>query len=543
MDGSNVTGSTNITISGQLIPVIDITLTGSGGITVITSIGGTLQINAAVLPVNATNKNVSWSITNGTGQATISSSGLVTAVAYGTVTAKASALDGSVISGTLLLTIASQVVPVTGITLSGGTSISTDGGTIQLSANVTPSNATVKTVSWAITDGQDRATISSGGLVTALDNGTITVRATANDGSGVYGTSTITITNQVIPVTGITISGGTAISIHGGTLQLTATVTPAFATDKSVAWSITGGTGQATISQGGLVTSISNGNVIVRATANGGSNVNGTVTITLTNQTVLVTSITVSASGGSETITGLGTTLQLNAAVSPSNASNKSVVWSVVNGTGQATINSSGLLTSVSLGTITAKASASDGSGVFGTLLVNVVSGIVYVSSISVTGEGGLNSIDEPGGTLQLIADVTPADASDKSLTWSLNNGSGRATISSAGLVTAEETGTVTATATANDGSGISGSMQIEIYTDPNESLLPYINGQFLKVPLSRRFVGKRISFYDIYGRLLAAEIADSDLHEFDVSKYHPGLYLIVLTDDYILKVNKVVLP
>ena len=542
-DGSNVYGSTNISLSGQTTPVNSITVSGAGGISVITSIGGTLQLSAVILPANATNKNVTWSITNGTGQATISPSGLVTAVAYGTVSAKATAIDGSGISGTMQITIASQVVPVTGITLSGGTSIPTDGGTLQLSANVTPSNATVKTVSWTITDGQDRATISSGGLVTALDNGTITVRATANDGSGVYGTSTITITNQVISVTGITISGGSAISTPGGTLQLSATVTPAFATDKSVVWSITGGTGQATISQSGLVTAVTNGNVIVRATANGGSNVYGTVTITVTNQTVLVTSITVTASGGSATLTGLGTTLQLNAAVSPANASNKSVVWSVVNGTGQATISSAGLLTSVSLGTITAKASASDGSGVSGTLLVNVVSGIVYVSGISVTGEGGLNSIDVPGGTLQLIAEVTPADASDKSLTWSLNNGSGRATISSSGLVTAEEMGTVTATATANDGSGISGSMQIEIYTDPNESLLPYVNGQLLKVPLSRRFAGKKISLYDIYGRLLAAEIAESDLHEFDISKYHPGLYLIVLTDDYILKVNKVVLP
>ena len=48
---------------------------------------------------------------------------------------------------------------------------------------------------------------SSTGLLTATDNGTVTARATANDGSGVYGTLTITISNQVIPVTGITVTG------------------------------------------------------------------------------------------------------------------------------------------------------------------------------------------------------------------------------------------------------------------------------------------------------------------------------------------------
>ena len=45
------------------------------------------------------------------------------------------------------------------------------------------------------------------GLVTAVSNGTVTARATANDGSGVYGQLTITISNQVIPVTGITVTG------------------------------------------------------------------------------------------------------------------------------------------------------------------------------------------------------------------------------------------------------------------------------------------------------------------------------------------------
>ena len=70
-----------------------------------------------------------------------------------------------------------------------------------------------------------------------------------------------------------------------------------------------------------------------------------------------------------------------------------------------------------------------------------------------------------------------------------------------------------------------------------------YINGGLLKVPLNHRFIGKRISLYDIYGRLMAKEITDSDIHEFDVSKYYPGLYLIVLTDDSVLRVAKVIIP
>ena len=44
-------------------------------------------------------------------------------------------------------------------------------------------------------------------IVTAVSNGTVTARATANDGSGIVGSLVITISGQVIPVTGITVTG------------------------------------------------------------------------------------------------------------------------------------------------------------------------------------------------------------------------------------------------------------------------------------------------------------------------------------------------
>ena len=544
-DGSGVYGQLVITISGQIIPVSGITVTGAGGASTITQNKGTLALTATVTPANATNKTVTWSIINGTGQATINSSGVVTAVSNGTVTARATANDGSGVYGQLVISISGQVIPVTGITVTGAGGASTitqDKGTLALTATVTPANATNKTVTWSIINGTGQATINSSGVVTAVSNGSVVARATANDGSGVFGDITITISNQVVPVTGISISGGNAISTPGGSLQLSATVTPSNATDKSVVWSITGGTGQATISQNGLVTAVSNGNVIIRATANGGTDIYATTTISVTNQTVLVESITVTASGGSATMTGLETSLQLNAAVSPANATNKNVNWSVVNGSGQATISSTGLLTPVAYGTVTAIASAVDGSGVSGDITINIVRDVINITGISVSGQKGETTINEIGGTLQLTAEVTPADASDKTITWSINNGTGRATISSDGLVTAEAYGFVTAVATANDGSGISGSLQIGIDDSQDKTLLPYINGNLLKVPLKRRFTGKKIALYDIYGRILETGIADSDIHEFEISKYYPGIYLIVLTDDNVLEVHKVVI-
>ena len=99
---------------------------------------------------------------------------------------------------------------------------------------------------------------------------------------------------------------------------------------------------------------------------------------------------------------------------SRSDATNKTVTWSVINGTGTATINSSGLLQAVSNGTVTVRATANDGSGVFGERLITISNQVIPVSSISVSGQGGSTTISVNNGTLQMSANVLPADATNK---------------------------------------------------------------------------------------------------------------------------------
>ncbi len=67
------------------------------------------------------------------------------------------------------------------------------GGQLKLIASVKPDRAIDKTVTWSITNGQNVISIDQNGNVTALSNGSATVRATANDGSGVYGEINITV--------------------------------------------------------------------------------------------------------------------------------------------------------------------------------------------------------------------------------------------------------------------------------------------------------------------------------------------------------------
>lgn len=79
-------------------------------------------------------------------------------------------------------------------------------------------------------------------------------------------------------------------------------------------------------------------------------------------------------------------TYQYSAVVTPDNATNKSVTWSVDNGTGAATIDTNGVLTPTSLGTVTVKATAVDGSGVVGSKTVTIVAPDVLVTAITIEG-------------------------------------------------------------------------------------------------------------------------------------------------------------
>ena len=85
------------------------------------------------------------------------------------------------------------------------------------------------------------------------------------------------------------------------------------------------------------------------------------------------------------------------------------------------------------------------------------------VTTIIVTGVGGQNVIDSDNMVLQMIATISPSDASDKTVTWNVINGTGEATISPYGLLRGLSFGTVTVQATANDGSGVQGSLQVTI--------------------------------------------------------------------------------
>ena len=171
-------------------------------------------------------------------------------------------------------------IAVESITLDKTTATVEEGATVTLTATVTPDTATDKTVTWS-TSNEAIATVS-GGVVTGVKAGEVTITAKAGDKSA---TCTVTVTakqstedpDDPIVVTGITLDKTTATVEEGAKVTLTATVTPDTATDKTVTWS-TSNEAIATVSDG-VVTGVKAGEVTITAKA-GDKSATCTVTVT-----------------------------------------------------------------------------------------------------------------------------------------------------------------------------------------------------------------------------------------------------------------------
>ncbi|MNJ85798.1 Bacterial Ig-like domain (group 2) [compost metagenome] len=257
----------------------------------ITTNAGTLQVEAIVLPAGAI-QDVTWSIINGTGTASISTTGLVTAQTNGTIWTKAVSVANTAIKDSLLITISGQVVLVQGIDVFTQNNvpavITTNAGTLQVEAIILPANATNQNVIWSIVNGTGTASISTTGLVTAQTNGTIWAKAVSAGNTALKDSIMITLSGQAIPVLAIDVitqnNAPAAITTNGGTLQVQALFLPANATNQNVNWSIVNGTGTASISANGLISAQTNGTIWAKAVSAGNPTIKDSLLITISGQ-------------------------------------------------------------------------------------------------------------------------------------------------------------------------------------------------------------------------------------------------------------------
>lgn len=322
-------------------PVTAIEVTGDSPTV---ELGSTLQLSATVTPSDADNADeLAWSSSD-KAVATVDANGKVTPVAPGK--AVISAAVGSV-SGTFEVTVVERIVPATGITVSQAKTAMKAGETQQLSATVEPSDATDPVV-WSSSDEAVLA-VDQGGLVTAVGNGSAAIMATAGRVSDT--TANITVTTAA---TGVELDATTLeLYVGADASKLTASVLPATASNKEVAWS-SSDEGVATVDAQGNVAPVAAGAATITATtADGGFTATCEVTVKQH-----VTGLVLDKHEA--TITGADT-VQLKATVEPDNATNKNVEWTSSDPS-VATVDADGVVTSVAKGTATIKATSEDGA-------------------------------------------------------------------------------------------------------------------------------------------------------------------------------------
>lgn len=235
--------------------------------------GQTTQATATLRDANnnvLTGRTISWSSSN-QGVATVSASGLVTAVAAGSAQITATSETKS---GSAALTVAAPPpAPVASVTVTLAASSRNPGQTTQATAVLRDASNNVLTgrsISWSSSD-NGVATVSSSGLVTAIAVGTVSIIASCE---GQNGNATLTVTAAApAPVASVSVSLANTTLIPGTSTQATATTRDAsnnILTGRTIVWSSSDNT-LATVSGTGLVSALAVGSVNITATSEGQS--------------------------------------------------------------------------------------------------------------------------------------------------------------------------------------------------------------------------------------------------------------------------------
>ncbi len=450
-----------VTEAGETVAVTGVTLNKTE---TELEVGANETLEATIAPAGATNKAVTWTSSDTT-VATVSASGKIVAKKAGTATVTVTTADGEFTATCeVTVTATGDTTPVTGLTVEP-TSLTLDEGADELVvATVAPSNATNKHVDWTSSD-TDVVTVDDEGNVHAVGAGTATLTATASDNDEITATVSVTVNAAEVKVTGITISGPAMVA-PGSTITLTAEVAPATATNKEVVWTSTN-EAVATVSATGVVTGVTNGTTTIKATAADGSNEFGTYQITVD---VPVETVTLSAT---TLALGVNDTETLTATVAPANAV-QTVIWSSSDTTIATVGAATGLVTAKKPGTVTITATSADPTK---TATCTVTVSNVAVTSITVSAPDGNTTLVE-GTPETLTAKVEPSNATNKAVTWSSNAPTVATVDAETGAVTYKSAGQVIITATAADGSNVTGSITLTVQNNPTKSRL--VKGQAL---------------------------------------------------------------
>ena len=390
-----------------------------------------LEVN----PSNATNKEIIWKSSDNY-VARVSSDGTVRSQKNGKCKIIGYSMDGSnvTVSYDAIVDIKAKSIEFS----NSSYKITDTAQTPSFTPKILPENTANKNVTWKSSD-TSIATVSSGGVIKAVSNGTCKIIATTTDGTNLSASMDVIVDIKAKSVafdkTSMQITSQNSIN------KLVATVTPSQANQK-VAWSSSNGN-IAKVDSKGRVTPVSNGTCKIIATTTDGTNITASCDVTV--DVKFVTGI--SFDFNSYTITNANQTPVFNPNITPSDAENKNVRWSSSN-TKVATVSSSGVIKAAGNGTCKITATTTDGTNLSASfnITVNIKATKITLdkTNINLTNEKYCDKI---------TAKIEPSEASDKVKYTSSNEKVAK--VKEDGTVIAVGKGNCIITATTTDGTNL----------------------------------------------------------------------------------------
>ena len=282
-------------------------------------VGASQTLVATVTP-EGSNVKVVWTSAD-TGIATVSSEGVVTGVAPGTVDITAKA-DNSTATCKVVVT---PALPIN-IELSASEIELNIGDKRNLEVTLTPSYAVAEDLVWESSDSE--VAVVSDGVVTAVKEGEAVITVACNDGKLTASCSVKVLPEDVeveVKVTAIEIDPKSVELEIGQQKTLAVNVTPAEAVADDLVWETSNS--EVAIVSGGVVTAVKAGNATITAKCNDGA-VSATCSVTVL-ETEVAPSLTSVVINADATDLQIGKTVALRAEYFPEGAVPTNVSWTV----------------------------------------------------------------------------------------------------------------------------------------------------------------------------------------------------------------------
>ena len=405
------------------------------------------KLEYTILPENAGTKGLEWSSENPE-VATVDANGVVTGKKLGKTIITAKTKDGTDITVSTTLTVL-PLVETMAFAESSVSIVKTEDKTIKLTLEPVEAD---KHMVWTSSD-ESVATVVQNmnalypleAIVVAHKVGKATIKAEAQDGSGMSATCEV----EVTPLMVSDFSLLTASVVKTIPTQLEAKVSPAEADNKKLKWTSLM-PDIATVTEDGMMTGLKMGTAKVKAETTDGSNLSNTFE-------VQVTGLPVSTISLPQELSIVKTeSMKLEYSILPLASDNQKLKWSS-NATYIASVDeSTGVITAHKVGDAVITATATDGSGISASTTIHVTP--LKVSQIEMPKEISLlRSL-----TKQIEVNIVPELADNKTLKWTSDN-EDIATVTQEGVVKGLKVGNANITATATDGSEVSATCKVTV--------------------------------------------------------------------------------